>query len=234
MIQIKININNEVSKNLISSSIYSGIPFFDNGTYITYVFDNKSPHYLGVLSKIPQLLCLDTLVEISNAKEENKYISLSSIDSFLKECSEESKQRKERNKRSYQELTDNLENEKETIKKPKINYSHRSKYLTDRDIFLNIYLSEVDEIIKTRQIFIGDNYNIFESLNKTKKNFNHDFHLFYSSSQQSRDFLAKLDIYETPMDIIEKEIHKRYNGKYLSICNVNYNGYIYAKLERVK
>jgi hypothetical protein len=233
MICIKITTDNEEYKKLITSFVFPGISFIDNQRYISFSFDNKHPRYLEVVSKIPDLLSLDTLVEISNSKENNLYLPLPSIDSLLASCLEESKQSfvKESKKRYFEESNDKLE-EKE-IKKSKINLSHRNRYLKDREIFIDNYLSEIDRLIRTIKIRVGEKYDLYDSL-KSKRDFNKDFYLFYSSSCRSKEFLNKLDIYETPMDIISKIIHDKYKGCYTSICTVLSNGYVDAKVERLK
>jgi len=237
VISIKIMTDKEESKTLISSFVFPGIPFTDNGKYITFVVNDKCPRYLEVLSKIPELLALDNLVEISNSKENNQCLLLPSIDSFLKECSDEVKQSvtKETKKRYFEyQSSDKLEEGE--IKKSKfirINYSRKDRYLKDRKIFIDNYLSEVDRLIRTNPIRIGGKYNLFSSL-QNKGIFNKDFYLFYSRSFLSKEFLGKLGINETPMDIIAEIINAQYNGQYQSMSNISQNGFVTAEVQRIK
>lgn len=209
--------------------------FYDNGKSISFSLDQKHHDYLKILSKIPDLLTLDTLVEISNSKEDSQYVPLPGVESFLMKCSEESKKQsseKECKKRYFESSIDKLD-EREIKKPTKVNQYNRDKYLRNREQFIDIVMSEVDNLVRTTHIKVGEKYDLFRSL-ANRGNFNKDFRLFYSSSDRSRDFLNKLDIDEFPMDIIDKIIYTKYKGDYASECNISENGYINAKIKRCK
>lgn len=233
MLRVKIKTTVEETKKLIHI-VFPGLSFYDNGKSISFSVDQKHPDYLQILSKIPDLLTLDTLVEISNSKEDSQYVPLPGVESFLTECSEESKKQrseKECKKRYFEPSIDELEEGE--IRKPKVNLSHRNRYLRDRKIFIDIVILEVDKLVRSNQIEVGEKYDLFRSLSN-RGSFNKDFRLFYSKSDRSRDFLTKLDISEFPMDIIDKIIYTRYKGDYASECSISDNGYIDAKIKRCK
>ena len=75
MISITIRTDNEETKKLISTFVFPGVSFYDNGTSISFSVDHKDPHYSEISTKIPELLRLDTLVEISNSNKNKQFLS---------------------------------------------------------------------------------------------------------------------------------------------------------------
>ena len=236
---IKITSNNEEIKKLISSFVFPDIHFIERNDCISASIKDTNPRYVEILKKIPELLSLNTLVEVSNQMTidtisepfSNQYIELPSVDSFLSECSEQSKKR-------YFDQSDDLEEgeiaqPKKVKKDDKYDY-YRNRYLDKRDYFINTYLSEVDYLIKNKTMRIGDKYDIYKIFRESKTNFNKNFYYFYSSSPKSRDYLSKLGINETPMDIIKSEIKNKYQNRFICISNVSSSGYVDSKIERIR
>jgi hypothetical protein len=229
---IKITCKNEEIKKIITSFVFSNIPLIERDNYISVLINDIDPNYVEILNKIPELLQLDSLVEISNhltidtsCNENNQYL-LPLVDSFISECSEQSK------KRYFEDFEEKLIKPK----KPKTDHVEdyrKNKYLDKRDYFIKKYLSETDYLINNRVIKIGEKYDLYKEL-KENEDFNKNFYYFYSSSPKSRDYLHKLGIDETPMDIIKAEIKERYKDRFICISEVHNNGYVNSKVERVR
>ena len=237
IIFIKITTKNEEIKKIISSFVFPDIPFVESNGCISASIKETHPRYAEILNKIPELLVLDSLVEVSNkltidtSFDKNDQYILPNVDSFLSECSEQSKKR-------YFDQNDEQEQSKIVqSKKAKIDHkfnSRRAKYIDKREYFIDQYLNEVHYLIENKEIRVGEKYDIYGRFKDFNPNFNKNFYLFYSSSPESRKYLRNLDINETPMDIIKSEIKNKYQNRFICISDLKSNGYVDSKIERIR